>query len=207
MTNNFNKSINRMKKNIENNGYLLEEEIPLLLDHISNKTIQMLAYTLCYSGRRVSEALLLKPKDIHKEVGEISWTILKKGGDDLVIKKKAAYPGLIETLTEYVNYNNIGWDQYVFSTPYSLPIGLNPYTRQQVWKIIHTTGEIIGKNIHPHTLRHTYGILLAMNGASFKTIQDQLDHEFASTTQVYLDIAQVHVKEDLKKMEERTMRL
>jgi integrase/recombinase XerD len=196
-----------MKRTIENNGYLLEEEIPLLLDHLNNKTIRMLAYTLCYSGRRISEALQLKPKDIHQEVGEISWTILKKGGTDLVIKKKAAYPGLIDTLIDYITYNNIDWNDYVFSTPYSLPVGKDAYTRQQVWNIIHKTGIVIGKDIHPHTLRHTYGILLAMNGASFKTIQDQLDHEFASTTQVYLDIAQVHVKQDLAKMKERTIHL
>ena len=203
----YNNSINRMKKNIENDGYLLEDEISLLLELINVRTIKLLAYTLCYSGRRVSEALLLQPKDIHPEVNEITWTILKKKGDKVIKKKKAAYPGLVDSLLEYINENSIGFDQYVFSTPYSLPVGTDYYSRQQVWYIIHQAGLLMDKDIHPHTLRHTYGILLAMNGASFKTIQDQLDHEYASTTQIYLDIAQVHVKEDLKKMETQKFEL
>ena len=196
----YQKSLNLMKKRIENEGYVLKKDIPLLLRKIHNKKLKLLTYTLAYSGRRISECLLLKPKNIHEDINEITWRIFKKHNKEITWKNKACYPGLIESLMSYINKNEISWDEYVFSSPFHKRKN-KPYTRQCVWNIVHKAGNELGKNIHPHTLRHTYGIMLAMDGASFKTIQNQLDHENANTTQIYLDIGQTHVQEDLKKMD------
>ena len=202
----YQKSLNLMKKKIENDGYLLKEDINILLDLIDNNKLKLLTYTLLYSGRRVSECLLLKPKNIYEDINEIDWAIFKKKDTkNIVYKKKACYPGLIESLISYIVKNNIHWDDYIFSSPQNIK-DKKHYSRQNIWYVIHKAGLKMGKNIHPHTLRHTYGIMLAMDGASFKTIQNQLDHENPSTTQIYLDIGQVHIKEDLKKMERKVLK-
>jgi len=47
----------------------------------------------------------------------------------------------------------------------------------------------IGKNVHPHTLRHSFGTHLAQDGYDIGTIQALLGHSSPSTTMVYVHMA------------------
>ena len=186
-------SIERMRERIANEGYLLKEEIPILISFIKKPVFKLLTFALAYSGRRISEMLQIKPEDIFPEHNRINWVIEKKGKPTK--KMKAVYPGLITTFLKYIEERDIKEDEYIFKSPYKPN---KPYTRNHAWRIIHEAGLKMQKDIHPHTLRHTYGIMLASEGKSFRVIMDQLDHSDPSTTMVYLQIAQTEIEKSLK---------
>jgi site-specific recombinase XerD len=66
--------------------------------------------------------------------------------------------------------------------------GINPsetMTTRQVERIISSAAErAIGRPIHPHVLRHTFGTRL-MKVCDIRTVQELLGHKCVSSTQVY----------------------
>ncbi|HCL99273.1 MAG TPA: recombinase XerC, partial [Fervidobacterium sp.] len=47
----------------------------------------------------------------------------------------------------------------------------------------------IMKDIHPHTLRHSFATHLIMNNVNVKIVQELLGHSNLSTTSIYLHVA------------------
>ena len=60
-----------------------------------------------------------------------------------------------------------------------------PLTVRQVQRIITSAGKLsIGRDIHPHLLRHTFGTRL-MSKTDMRTVQELLGHKRLSSTQIY----------------------
>ena len=69
-------------------------------------------------------------------------------------------------------------------------------TRQSIHKVVAKAGLAIGvKNLHPHTLRHSYATHLLAGGADLRVIQEILGHADISTTQIYTHVNRTHIQE------------
>jgi len=71
---------------------------------------------------------------------------------------------------------------------------LTPRSIQRIVKYYAVKAGIV-KNVHPHTLRHSFATDLLINGADIRSVQAMLGHSSITTTQVYTHITNKQLKE------------
>lgn len=172
------------------------EEIELLLSQpditepkgCRDKAMLELLYA---TGIRASELINLDIKDVNLRSG-VLYCRGTKG-----VRSIPMYPSAVVAVSDYI-YRMRG----LIAGPESgnaLFVNLNGgrLTRQGFWKIVkgYATEAGITKEITPHTLRHSFALHLLENGASVKDIQTMMGHADISSTQVYVQLLDSHVKQ------------
>jgi integrase/recombinase XerD len=183
-------------------GVLTQEEVEAILSQpkegardrralwIRDKAILEALYA---TGMRVSELITLCQADVMSESGIVR--IFGKGSKErLVPIGQSALRWIARYQRECrVLLMRRGKSQDALF----LNVRGTPMTRMAVWKIVQTYAGLagIGKDVHPHTFRHSFATHLLEGGADLRAVQEMLGHSDISTTQVYTHIDREYLKE------------
>lgn len=140
-------------------------------------------------GLRAGEVLNLKVKDIDWISGKLM-VRQGKGNKDRALKLN---PEDLDLLRRWIEERPVESD-YLFPTTKGGRI-TDRYLRQMVKHLAHQAG--IGKDIHPHTLRHTFATDFYRETRNLRMTQKVLGHENISTTEIYTHISDPELEEAL----------
>ena len=168
---------------------LSEKEVNALLkapDLSTEKGIKEYAILdILYScGLRVSEAVNLQINQINEQEGIIN--ILGKGKKERIVPiRKEALKALKRYIREVRNEHLVIDKKIVF-----LDKKGKKMSRQAIYNIVKENAKKaeIKKEIHPHTLRHSFATHLLDNGADLRVVQELLGHTKVGTTQIYTHV-------------------
>jgi len=145
------------------------------------------------TGLRVSEIAALKLSDVNAEAGFLR-TVGKGNKERIVPVGKQA----LEWLERYCRDSRPFFGK---TTPTRGEIFLSSratgLSRKTIWHLIkkYAREAGLGKNITPHTLRHSFASHLLQNGGDLRVIQEMLGHADISTTQLYTHVDQRRLKD------------
>lgn len=83
-----------------------------------------------------------------------------------------------------------------------------PLERVAVWQIVKKYAEIAGlRDVHPHTLRHSFATHLVRGGADLRVVQELLGHADIGTTQIYTHVDRSRLRDVVRNHHPRFDRL
>jgi integrase/recombinase XerD len=167
---------------------LTKDEVKRLIDNTKNKKSKLIISMAYACGFRVSELINLKIGDLN--FNEMSGKILQaKGRKDRIFNLPKFILNDLKKQTQKQIENR---QEYLFSGPNGKLSERN--IQKIVKKAVRDAG--IHKDVHPHTLRHSFATHLLENNVDIRKIQELLGHADLSTTQIYTHIS----REELKKI-------
>lgn len=153
---------------------------------IRDSTMLELMYS---SGLRVSEIIFLKINDIDFENGFLR--VFGKGSKERIVPlnnraiKKIKYY-ITEIRPKFLRNKQ---SPHLFLTSRGMPM-----TRQRFWQSLKRYGSLVGLDLSPHTIRHSFATHLLEGGADLRSVQKMLGHSDISTTQIYTKITTDRIK-------------
>lgn len=163
---------------------LTKNEIKKLIDNTENEKHKLLIELLYSSGLRLSECINLKYSDLDlKEC--VGWVRKGKGSKDRIFIISDTFK---HHLIRYKEKK--GGGGYIFSVNGRK---MSPRGIQHAIKVsVERAG--IDKDIHVHTLRHSFATHLLENGVDIRKIQSLLGHTNLQTTQIYTQVSSEEIK-------------
>ncbi len=141
--------------------------------------------TMYATGLRVSELINLEISNVFFDDGFVR--VIGKGSKERIVPIGRS---ALKYITKYINDSR----QYLRSNRSENFLFLNfrggKLSRMAIWDIVKKYCKLahIDKEIHPHTLRHSFATHLLEGGADIRIIQEMLGHSDISTTQIYTHI-------------------
>ena len=180
--------------------FLNEEELASLfaqpkVDTLVGLRDRAIIELLFASGLRVSELVGLNRDHINLKRRE--FMVRGKGEKDrLVFVSEEAANWIVRYLEKRSDNIKPLFIRYSGSKKVDLSGNYSRLTARSVQRLIARYALMAGitKHVSPHTMRHSFGTDLLMNGADLRTVQVMLGHSNISTTQIYTHITDPHLK-------------
>lgn len=181
-------NIKRPKREKKLPSVLTKEEVKKLIENCPNKKSKLMISLIYACGFRVGELVNLKVEDLKFGEG-IGFVRQSKGRKDRMFNIPKF---LEEDLKKIVEKQKDEKNEYLFSGP------KGKLTSRNLQKIVSGMAKKLNieKDVHPHTLRHSFATHLLEDGTDIRKIQELLGHADLSTTQIYTHIS----VEELKKI-------
>jgi site-specific recombinase XerD len=169
---------------------LSQEEVAQLIDAALTPYHRTLLMTLYATGARRAELTHLKVSDIDNQ----RMVIRIQGGKGRKDRDVMLSPKLLEELRAHsrrLRRRPITW---LFPGNYHHS-GDRPIDTKTVWNACKEAAKRAGiqKDVHPHTLRHSFATHLLEAGADLRTIQILLGHRDLEETTIYLHLSERHL--------------
>lgn len=171
--------------------FLEPEEVDRLLNSANGTDLKSLRdrailELLFSAGLRVSELVNINRDKINLE--KQNFSVKGKGGKTRIVfisdTAKKALEKYLKERTDIDPALFVRLPGYVRSGE---DLRLTPRSIQRIVKEYATKAGII-KDVHPHTLRHSFATDLLANGADIRSVQEMLGHSSITTTQIYTHI-------------------
>ncbi len=180
--------IKRPKKEKRIPTVLTKDEVKRLISVLETRKSKLMISLLYACGMRVSELVNLKISslDFRDKIGHV---VQGKGRKDRIFNIPEF---LLQDLQEQAEKQKQFDNEFLFSGP------KGRLSSRNIQKIVEKAAMKAGieKQVHPHTLRHSFATHLLENGIDIRKIQELLGHSDLSTTQIYTHIS----TEELKKV-------
>jgi integrase/recombinase XerD len=202
-------TLDLMKTSDREVTFLTNEEIDRFFETIKQETIQWkrdfaIAECIYSTGLRISELTALNRNDVNFETlefairgkwGKLRVVYLTERARDAIL---AYLQARTDDFTPLFIRHNFSEDNIESSLLSDENVRL---TRFFITNMIKDYGLKAGvlKNLHAHTLRHSFATTLLTNGADIRIIQELLGHASITTTQVYTHVTNPKLKEAHKK--------
>ena len=135
-------------------------------------------------GLRVSEAANLRISKVFADEGFVS--VVGKGDKErLVPMGEMAVDAFHEYMDARIEPFSQQYDDILFLNKFGKPL-----SRVAIFNMVKRQAMAagIGKEISPHTFRHSFATHLIENGADLRVVQEMLGHESILTTEIYTHI-------------------
>ncbi len=181
-------NIKRPKRERKIPDVLTKDEIKKLMKAIPTKKSKLMISLTYACGFRVSELISLKLNNLNfdEKIGHVRQA---KGKKDRIFNIPEF---LFKKLQKQVKKQQENNQEYLFTGP------KGKLSDRNIQKIVRVAAKRAGidKEVHPHTLRHSFATHLLENDVDIRKIQELLGHADLSTTQIYTHIS----TEELKKI-------
>lgn len=167
-------------------------------DGMRNRAMLEVMYSC---GLRVSELVGLKLSGLFLDVGFIKVT--GKGDKERLVpigdeasKQVVLYKSHVRSQVSI----KVGQEDFVFLNRRGSAL-----SRVMVFMVLKELAAKAGieKNVHPHTLRHSFATHLVEGGADLRAVQEMMGHKSITTTEIYTHLDRAYLRTTLEKFHPR----
>ncbi len=186
--------------------FLSVDEIETLFSSIDHSTPEgqrnrAMLETMYSCGLRVSELISLTLSNTYLDVGFIR--VIGKGNKERLVPIGATAITQVKLYKEHVRSHvkiKQGSEDILFLNRRGSAL-----SRVMVFLVLKDLTEKSGikKNIHPHTLRHSFATHLVEAGADLRAVQEMLGHKSITTTEIYTHLDRGYLRQTLEKYHPR----